>query len=339
MFETIALSASRPLRVGVLGAAKITPTALIRPARSVPQVSIQAVAARNRERAARFAARHGLPAIHSSYEDLIHDPEIDAIYNPLPNSLHADWTIRALEAGKHVLCEKPLASNAAEARSMDEAAERSNRLLMEAFHWRYHPLTARVLETLHGGELGEVEHIEAAFCVPLLSPRNIRYRLDLSGGAAMDLGSYTVNMIRTFGGTEPTVRAARAKEANPGVDRWLQADFDLERGATARMTVSFFSKDMLRVSCRIRCQNGFISIFNPVLPQLYHRLTLQTPSGRSVEKVPGPSSYEAQLQAFAEAIQSGHPPITDGTAGIKNMKILDAVYRKAGLTPRGQEQA
>ena len=152
----------------------------------------------------------------------------------------------------------------------------------------------------------------------------------------MDLGSYTVNMIRTFGGGEPSVRAARSKEANPGIDRWLQADFDLESGATARMTVSFFSKDLLRVSCRIRCQQGFISIFNPVLPQLYHRLTIQTPSGRSTERVPGPSSYEAQLQAFAEAIRSGQPPITDGHAGIQNMKILDAVYQKAGLSPRGQ---
>ena len=339
MFQSIPLSASRPLRIGVLGAAKITPTALIRPARAVPQVSIQAVAARNRERAERFAARHRLPVIHSSYDALIQDPEIDALYNPLPNSLHAEWTIRALEAGKHVLCEKPLASNAAEARNMQEAAERAQRLLMEAFHWRYHPLTARVLETLDRGELGEVEHIEAAFCVPLLSPRNIRYRLDLSGGATMDLGSYTVNMIRTFGGGEPSVRAARSKEANPGIDRWLQADFDLESGATARMTVSFFSKDLLRVSCRIRCQQGFISIFNPVLPQLYHRLTIQTPSGRSTERVPGPSSYEAQLQAFAEAIRSGQPPITDGHEGIQNMKILDAVYQKAGLSPRGQDHS
>ena len=154
MFQSIPLSASRPLRIGVLGAAKITPTALIRPARAVPQVSIQAVAARNRERAERFAARHRLPVIHSSYDALIQDPEIDALYNPLPNSLHAEWTIRALEAGKHVLCEKPLASNAAEASSMQKAAERAQRLLMEAFHWRYHPLTARVLETLDRGELG-----------------------------------------------------------------------------------------------------------------------------------------------------------------------------------------
>ena len=338
MFQTLPLSPSRPLRFGILGAAKITPTALIRPAQDCPQVVLHAVAARDQTRAERFAARHKLPVVHSSYEALLNDPKIDAIYNPLPNSLHGPWTIRALEAGKHVLCEKPLASNAAEARTMQMAAERSERLLMEAFHWRYHPLTERVLETLRGGTLGELEHIEAAFCVPLLSPRNIRYRLDLSGGAAMDLGAYTVNMIRTFAGTEPSVRAAEVKEANPGVDRWLRADFDLAPRATARMTVSFFSKDLLRVSCRIRCQKGIISVFNPVLPQLYHRLTIQKPAGRSVERVSGPSSYRAQLGAFVEAIMTGHPPITDGAAGIGNMAVLDAVYEKAGLLPRGQVQ-
>src|SRR2546422_5295627 len=131
--------AADPLRFGILGAARIAPMALVRPAQRVPEASVLAVAARDPERARRFAARHGIPRVHPSYDALLADPEIDAIYNPLPNALHAPWTIRALAAGKHVLCEKPFAANAAEAGGMARAAERSGRGLMEAFHSRYHP--------------------------------------------------------------------------------------------------------------------------------------------------------------------------------------------------------
>src|SRR5947208_923418 len=114
-----------------------------RPAQRVPEATVLAVAARDPERARRFAARHGIPRVHPSYDALLADPEIDAIYNPLPNSLHAPWTIRALAAGKHVLCEKPFAANAAEAEEMARAAERAGRVLGEAFHWRHHPPCAR----------------------------------------------------------------------------------------------------------------------------------------------------------------------------------------------------
>ena len=336
MFKTLTIAPDNPLRIGVLGAAKITPTALINPAKGLPEVEIRAIAARDPERARRFAHRYGIPVVHSSYEAMVDDPEIDALYNPLPNSLHAPWTIRALKAGKHVLCEKPLASNVDEARTMQETAIQQNRLLMEAFHWRYHPLAERVLEILRSDRLGALEQIETAFCVPLLSPRNIRYRLDLAGGATMDLGAYTVNMIRTFGGCEPSVVAAEVRQAAPGIDRWLRADFSLGSQATARMTVSFFSKDLLRVSCRLRCENGSISIFNPILPQLYHRLTLHGPGGRSVERISGESTYRCQLRAFVQALQSGAPPLTDGQAGVANMAVIDEIYRKAGLAPRGQ---
>src|SRR5918996_1556721 len=126
-----------PLRLGILGAAKIAPLAVVRPARRSAEATVTAVAARDPERARRFAAKHGIPTVHETYEKLLADEEIDAVYNPLPNALHARWTIAALEAGKHVLCEKPFASNAAEAEEMAAAAERTGRVLMEAFHYRY----------------------------------------------------------------------------------------------------------------------------------------------------------------------------------------------------------
>src|SRR5213080_4382910 len=201
--------AAGPLRVGILGAARIAPMALVKPARRVPEATVLAVAARDPERARRFAARHGIPRVHQSYDALLADPEIDAVYNPLPNALHAPWTIRALAAGKHVLCEKPFAANAAEAEEMARAAERAGRVLVEAFHWRYHPLFARVRAILDAGEIGQVRHLEAHFCIPLPLPNDIRWRKDLAGGALMDTGCYTVSVLRHLAGAERDGRGQR----------------------------------------------------------------------------------------------------------------------------------
>src|SRR5262249_47564306 len=151
---------------GVLGAARIAPMALIRPAREVEGVEVVAIAARDAARAERFAKRHGVAKVHKSYDALIGDTAVDAIYNPLPHGLHADGSIRALAAGKHVLCEKPIAANAAEAEQMAAAAERAGRVLVEAFHWRYHPLAARMRDIVQT-ELGDIRHIEAMLCFPL----------------------------------------------------------------------------------------------------------------------------------------------------------------------------
>jgi predicted dehydrogenase len=199
---------ARPLRVGVLGAARITPMALLAPARRVGEATIVAVAARDAERARRFARRHDVPRVHDTYEALLADPEIEAVYNPLPNSLHAAWTTRALAAGKHVLSEKPVASNAAEAEAMAAAARGSGLVLMEAFHYRYHALFARTREILRAGELGRVDRLQAHFCIPLLRPRDIRYRADLAGGALMDTGCYAVHWLRHTAKAEPAVEHA-----------------------------------------------------------------------------------------------------------------------------------
>jgi predicted dehydrogenase len=130
--------------MGTLGAARITPAAPIKPARQVPEVTVTAVAARDPARARQFAARHGIAAVHDSYEALLADPDVDAVYNPLPNSLHAPWTLRAIAAGKHVLCEKPFTSNEAEAAEVADAARSAGLVVMEAFHYRHHPLARRM---------------------------------------------------------------------------------------------------------------------------------------------------------------------------------------------------
>src|SRR3954449_10479655 len=135
-----------PIRIGILGAARIAPPALVRPARAVAEVELNAVAARDPARAQAFASKHGVPRVLTSYQELLDDPDLDAVYNPLPNGLHAEWTLKALEAGKHVLCEKPFTANAAEAQTVADAARASGLVVMEAFHYRYHPLAARMVE-------------------------------------------------------------------------------------------------------------------------------------------------------------------------------------------------
>src|SRR6185437_6325825 len=213
-----------PLRIGVLGAARIAPMALVNPAKENAEVVVGAVAARDVSRARAFAAKHGIPKVHGGYGALIADPDLDAVYNPLPNGLHGRWTRAALAAGKHVLCEKPFTANAAEAREIAELAADSDRVVMEAFHYRYHPMTLRAEEIIASAELGPLRHVEASLCFPLPKFSDIRDDYGLAGGAMMDAGCYPVHMARTFGGPSPEVVAARAKLRDKQIDRAMTAD-------------------------------------------------------------------------------------------------------------------
>lgn len=318
----------------MLGAARIAPFALLSPARQVPEAQVAAVAARDSERAASFARKHGVPRVITSYEALIEDPELDAIYNPLPNALHAEWTLRALAAGKHVLCEKPFTSNAAEAERVAEAAARAGRVCMEAFHYRYHPLAQHIVELVRSGELGAVRRIETFMCVPLPFRSDIRYQLDLGGGAMMDVGSYAVSMARHFSGEEPEVIAARATLLSPGVDRRMEAELRFPSGATGRMIASLWSATLLKIAAHIECERGSIKAWNPVVPQLYHHLTITTPAGRRRLRFPRVATYTCQLRAFVAAVRESKPIPTDPADAVKNMRVIDAVYRAAGLQPR-----
>src|SRR5690349_15736839 len=183
------------IRIGVLGAARIAPAAAIKPARATADAEVVAIAARDRARAEKFATKHGVPQVFDDYAALIASPDVDAIYNPLPNGLHAEWTNAALEAGKHVLCEKPLTSNAEEARECAAVAERTGLVLMEAFHWRYHPLAQRLVDIVQSGEIGTLQHVDSALCFPLPLFSDIRYQYALGGGAMMDAGCYTISQV------------------------------------------------------------------------------------------------------------------------------------------------
>jgi predicted dehydrogenase len=327
-------SETATLRIGILGAARIAPQALIKPAEGNGEVLVAAVAARDVSRAQAFAAKHDIARVHESYETLMADPELDAVYNPLPNGLHGRWTRVAIAAGKHVLCEKPFTANAAEAREIAELAGKSDRVVMEAFHYRYHPLALRIEQIIASGELGKLERVETNLCFPLPKFADIRYNYRLAGGAMMDAGCYAVDMARTFGGGTPEVVSAQAKLRDPHVDRAMTAELLFPGGHTGRVRCSMWSSDLLRISVRVIGEHGEIRVLNPLAPQFFHRFSVRSSSGKRVERFPRRTTYAYQLDAFAAAVLRGGPVKTTPEDAVENMTVIDAIYRAAGLPLR-----
>jgi predicted dehydrogenase len=318
----------------VLGAARIAPSALIKPAKDNADVVVAAVAARDGSRARAFAAKHGIPHVHESYEALLADPDIDAVYNPLPNGLHGKWTRAALDAGKHVLCEKPFTANADEAREIADLAAKSDRVVMEAFHYRYHPMALRTEQIIASGVIGKLQRVEAALCFPLPKFSDIRYNYPLAGGALMDAGCYAVHMVRTFGGSTPEVISAQAKLRDPRIDRAMTAQLRFAAGHTGQVRCSMWSARLLEISARVVGDRGELKLFNPVTPQFVNRLSIRSPEGRRVERFPHRPSYAYQLDAFAAAVLRGEPVKTTPEDAIENMTVIDGIYRAAGLPLR-----
>ncbi|WP_328444095.1 Gfo/Idh/MocA family protein [Amycolatopsis sp. NBC_00438] len=323
------------LRIGILGAARIAPTALVKPASTNADVEVVAVAARSADRAQAFASKHGIARVHTSYEALLEDPDVDAVYNPLPNSLHGRWTRAALEAGKHVLCEKPFTANAAEAREIADLAAASDRVVMEAFHYRYHPLALRVEEIVASGELGTLQRVETSLCFPLPKFSDIRYDYGLAGGATMDAGCYAVHMARIFsGGETPEVVSAQAKLRDAKIDRAMTAELRYPAGHTGRVTCSMWSSTLLKISAKVIGTQGSLFVLNPASPQVYHRLSVRAGGARRTERFGRRASYAYQLDAFAAAVLEGAPVKTSAEDAVETMGVIDAIYRAAGLPVR-----
>src|SRR5258708_6952320 len=272
------------LRIGTLGAAKITPAALIRPARLIDGVEVTAVAAR--------------------------------------------------DAGRHVLCESPSPPSAEGAASVAPHADASGLVVMEAFHYRYPPMAERVLDIIASGVLGPIRHIETSLCFPLPVRGDIRYRLDLAGGATMDAGCYPIHQLRLLAGAEPTVVRARALFSSPGVDRAITADMRFDDGRTGRIVCSMFSLKLLKLAVRVVGDDGRLDVINLQMPQRWNRVTIRTGGVRSHERVRGEATYTYQLGAFRSAVADGAPVLTPPADAIANMRVIDAVYRAAGLQPR-----
>jgi predicted dehydrogenase len=322
----------------VLGAARIAPHALLKPARAVDGVEVAAVAARDRGRAQVFAAKYGVPTVHDSYAELVADPSLDAVYVPLPNGLHAQWTLAAIKAGKHVLCEKPFTANAAQAREVQAAAEGTGLVVMEAFHYRYHPLARRMAEIVHGGELGRIRRVETAVCFPLPRFSDIRYDFDLAGGALMDAGCYAVHCLRLLSPALPAVTAAHALTLNRDkrVDRAITARFGFPDGATGELRASMWSSTLLRIRARAVGEHGTLTVSNFLAPHLWSRSTV-TVAGRPREWLGGfggESTYTHQLRAFTAAVRGEPANLTPPSDSVATMSMIDDIYAAAGLPPR-----
>jgi len=231
-------SSSRPLRIGILGAARIA-RSFVEAVRPSSKIVVTAVASRDGERAAAFARELGIGRVHASYDALFADPDIDAVYVPLPNNLHAEWSIRAADAGKHVLCEKPLASSAAQARAMFAAAERNGVYVVEAYPYRAQPQTLKVRELVAAGAIGRIQLIQATFGFPLADAANIRMDPGLAGGALMDAGSYPVSFVRTVTGAAPSRVSALSRWGATGVDLTTMATLEYPDGVLAQISCSF----------------------------------------------------------------------------------------------------
>jgi len=322
------------LKIGILGAAKIAPAALIKPAKRTGLVDVASVAARDPAKAHEYANKHKIPDIAASYEDLIADPSLDAIYIPLPNGLHGHWTIAALNAGKHVLCEKPFTANADEARHVAEAdSAHPGLVVMEAFHYQYHPMARRLVEIVQSGELGNIAEIDIAFSAPLAKRGDIRYQLGLAGGATMDMGCYPISLLRLLA-AGPRVTQATAKLSSPGVDRAMDVRFSLPEGGTARIRCSMFSKSLLRLHAKVVGSEGTLTVFNPFAPQFGHRVRVTTSSGTRKERFSRKATYDYQLEAFVAAVEQGAPFPTTAADAIRTMELIDATYAAAGLPQR-----
>ncbi|MFI1444346.1 Gfo/Idh/MocA family protein [Streptomyces fructofermentans] len=328
---------AEPLRIGVLGAARIAERSLVGPARATGH-RLVAVAARDRSRAAAFAADHGVERVVDSYAELVADPEVEVVYNPLANGLHGPWNLAALAEGKHVLTEKPSASNTEEAVEVRDAVAGAGTVYMEAFHYLFHPVTGRLHALLDSGELGELRHVEATVAVPAPPGDDPRWSLSLAGGALMDLGCYglhALRMLAPWAGGPPVLAGARggARAGAPEVDEWLDADLVFPGGATGSARCHMDHGELL-MTCTIVGSLGEATAMNFVLPHRDDRVVVRTAAGERTEELGKRSSYTYQLQAFAARVRGGAALPLDAEDAVATMRLIDDCYRSAGFRPR-----
>ena len=325
------------MRLGLIAAARITEPALVAPARELDDVSLAVVGARDLARAEQAANDWGVERAVGSYEEVIASDDVDAVYIATPAGYHRHWTIEALRAGKHVLCEKPFASNADEAREMVAVGRETGLILMEAFHWRYHPMVAQMQAILDSGAIGAVEGADAAFDLPEgeIAMGDIRWDLAIGGGSLMDLGCYPVQWLRWLLG--PTLEVVSATAVCPveRVDGHIQAELRWADGRSATLSSSMIEPNgRTDVRLSVYGSEGTMIAMNPLAPQNGASITIETDSGREVLEVDSSATYLHQLVAFRDAIASGVHPVTSGDDSIQNMEVIDAIYAAAGIGPR-----
>jgi predicted dehydrogenase len=287
---------------------------------------IDAVASRSAERAEAYAREHGLPRWHASYEDLLADPEIDAVYVPLPNGMHVDWSVRALQAGKHVLCEKPMSRHPDEVERAFDVAEREGRVLAEAFMWRHHPAIARARELIDGGAIGRVRVMRAGFSF-LAAPGDIRLDAALDGGALMDLGCYCVSGLRTLAGAEPERVNAEQVIGGEGVDVALVATLRFPGDVLGMFDcgLSYAEGDELQAIG----DEGTLTMYDP-----WHgresAIEVRARDG-AVQRIDiePTNSYALELADFEAAVRGERPQLLGREDAVAQARTIAALYRAA----------
>ncbi len=323
---------SRKIRWGVLSTANIGRKRVIPAIQQSSNGEVVAVASRSLDKAKAFAAEAGISTAYGSYDDLIHDPNIDAIYNPLPNSEHVMWSIRCAEAGKPVLCEKPLARNAADSQQMVDAFTNRNILFAEAFMYRFHPRIQRVHEMLMAGAVGELHTLAAAFSFVIQQEENIRLNQSLAGGALRDVGCYCVNILRLMTGEEPENVAAFATIGEQSqVDETLAGLLQFPSGVMGHFDCSL--RTQYAHFCDIRGTEGRILLENSFVPQPNDTTTIRYWHGNEYEEIAiAPANhYTLMAEDFADALLNQRPPRFMPQDGIQNMRVIDRLLAQVNV--------
>ncbi|MGH8872921.1 MAG: Gfo/Idh/MocA family protein [Acidimicrobiia bacterium] len=326
---------TEPVRWGVLGCADIAIKKVIPAMLGSEMSQVTAIASRSAEKASATADELGIPTAHGSYQDLLVDPGVEAVYIPLPNHLHAEWTIAAAEAGKHVLCEKPLAITSAQAMEMIGAAERAGVKLMEAFMYRLHPLWAEVRRLLGEGAVGELVAVQSFFSYYNDDPDDIRNRVDTGGGALFDIGCYPVNVARMLFGSEPTdVVAAIRRDPIFGTDVLTSVVLDFD-GRHATFTCSTRLEDDQRV--HIQGTEGRLLVEIPFnIPPDRPTRVLAVSGGEPpvapnivVHEVAAADQYRVQADAFSRAVREGTEVPTPPQDAVANLRVIERIFADA----------
>lgn len=323
------MAEAKTVRWGVLSTANIGRAAVNPAIQASRNGTLDAVASRDPGRARAFADAHGIGRAYGSYEELVDDPEIDALYIPLPNSMHLEWTVRAVEAGKHVLCEKPLALTADDCLAMEAAARANDVVLMEAFMYRFHPRTEAVRAAVRDGRLGALHAIRSAFTFRLTNPDNIRLDPALGGGALLDVGCYCVNVSRTMAGREPHTVQATARWTDRDVDEALAGMLHFEGGLVAHFDCALTAERSERYE--VAGVDGVFDVSAAFLPGTAD-VTYTESRGRSgteVHIVAGADEYLLMVEHFADCVLTGRAPRWPASEAAANLRVIEALYRSA----------
>lgn len=319
-----------PLRIGILGAARIAPAAVVQPARAIAGVEVVCVGARSLASAQNFAAAHGIRTANEGYAAVAGSGDVDLVYVALPTSLHAEWTIRAAEAGKHVLCEKSFAMDSAEAAAMVVAGQAAGVRIIEAFHHRYHPAFTTFLDIVHSGAIGRLTAIDAEFSAPIaMTPGEFRYSPALGGGAMRDLGCYALSWCLSLDDTPIAALAVDAVLTQGGVDESVTARLDFASGVTARVRTSMAAGQAIVRHLRVEGSKGTITFDNPLAPHTGSRIIREGAPDLVFGEASG-ATYFHQLAAIAQAITTGAPLPTEGAAILRQQAALDHICAQFG---------